>query len=312
MLRRKVSDIIIDIPKFQRITDMNRVNYIFDSMRSRMEKNQKLFFPGCIIFAKTPEQTWIIDGLHRMEVYKRFLTDMNINHEVYCQEFQVANEEEARELFEIVNDSRSLPEMPDGVNINQIQIIVKFLMTKYPNIFSNSKTGRVNRPHLHFNGLQEALAKVDKSLPPNSVQLIEDLNSNVMYTGFNKYLGNEDVNSLIETAQKKGNFFLGIIPNYRWVQIIFGGISSQQSYKKKHISSRLRQLVWKQYAPVNSMVSECFLCQEVIQFESFHCGHDIPESKGGETNLSNLRPICSACNLSMGTKTMQEMKTLLK
>ena len=185
-------------------------------------------------------------------------------------------------------------------------------MTKYPNIFSNSKTGRVNRPHLHFNGLQEALAKVDKSLPPNSVQLIEELNLNVMNNGLNKYLGNEDVNSLIETAQKKGNFFLGIIPNYKWVQIIFGGMSSQQSYKKKHISSRLRQLVWKHYAPLNSMVSECFLCREVIQFESFHCGHDIPESKGGETNLSNLRPICSACNLSMGTKTMQEMKALLK
>ena len=39
---------------------------------------------------------------------------------------------------------------------------------------------------------------------------------------------------------------------------------------------------------------------------SFHCGHVIPECKGGKTNLSNLKPICQTCNLSMGTKNMDE------
>ena len=34
---------------------------------------------------------------------------------------------------------------------------------------------------------------------------------------------------------------------------------------------------------------------------SFHCGHIIAEAKGGETIVSNLKPICQNCNSSMGT-----------
>ena len=31
----------------------------------------------------------------------------------------------------------------------------------------------------------------------------------------------------------------------------------------------------------------------------FHVGHNVPESKGGATNIDNLKPICSRCNSSM-------------
>jgi len=41
-------------------------------------------------------------------------------------------------------------------------------------------------------------------------------------------------------------------------------------------------------------------CQNTITPFTFQCGHNIPESKGGETDISNLRPICANCNLSMG------------
>ena len=39
----------------------------------------------------------------------------------------------------------------------------------------------------------------------------------------------------------------------------------------------------------------------------FQCGHDIPESKGGSTDILNLIPICSRCNSSMSNNyTFQE------
>ena len=41
-------------------------------------------------------------------------------------------------------------------------------------------------------------------------------------------------------------------------------------------------------------------CQNTITVFDFHVAHDVPESKGGSHNLSNLKPICSRCNLSMG------------
>ena len=41
-------------------------------------------------------------------------------------------------------------------------------------------------------------------------------------------------------------------------------------------------------------------CQNAITPFSFQCGHNVPESKGGQTDISNLRPICANCNMSMG------------
>ena len=35
---------------------------------------------------------------------------------------------------------------------------------------------------------------------------------------------------------------------------------------------------------------------------SWHVGHNIPESKGGDLTIENLRPICPDCNLGMGNR----------
>jgi hypothetical protein len=48
-------------------------------------------------------------------------------------------------------------------------------------------------------------------------------------------------------------------------------------------------------------------CPNIITVFDFHAGHDIPESKGGTIDPSNLYPICARCNLSMGDRyTFQE------
>jgi len=44
---------------------------------------------------------------------------------------------------------------------------------------------------------------------------------------------------------------------------------------------------------------------------SFEVGHNKPESRGGVTELSNLRPICSNCNRSMSDNyTIDEFSAL--
>ena len=45
---------------------------------------------------------------------------------------------------------------------------------------------------------------------------------------------------------------------------------------------------------------------ENINIRNFHCGHVIAESKGGDSTIKNVRPICAACNSSMGTMSMSE------
>ena len=55
------------------------------------------------------------------------------------------------------------------------------------------------------------------------------------------------------------------------------------------------------------MSNKCLCCKkEKIDIRNVHCGHVIAESKGGDLTIKNLRPVCAPCNLSMGTRSMNE------
>jgi hypothetical protein len=90
---------------------------------------------------------------------------------------------------------------------------------------------------------------------------------------------------------------------------IINGVKSteRQRYRKRTIPSCLKRNVWDEYIGANTGIAKCMCCklQDIRQIE-FHCGHIIPESLGGGTNLKNLRPICAKCNLSMGNNNMIE------
>jgi 5-methylcytosine-specific restriction endonuclease McrA len=83
-------------------------------------------------------------------------------------------------------------------------------------------------------------------------------------------------------------------------------------YTKEKIPKALREQVWlrdmgKKYE------SKCKVrwCHNRITVFDFQCGHNVPESKGGSTNLSNLVAICSRCNLSMGSQyTIDDWNTM--
>jgi len=87
----------------------------------------------------------------------------------------------------------------------------------------------------------------------------------------------------------------------------------KKTSKKQTISSTIKKLVWNMHIGEEIGKSKCLCCKvSYITQLSFHCGHIVAESKGGEMIVSNLRPICQNCNSSMGNKNMDEfMKTLL-
>ena len=80
--------------------------------------------------------------------------------------------------------------------------------------------------------------------------------------------------------------------------------------KKTKIPAALREQVWLSGCG-RVYESKCTVgwCENVMTVHDFHCGHNVPESRGGETLLSNLVPICARCNLSMGNAyTVNEWK----
>lgn len=80
-----------------------------------------------------------------------------------------------------------------------------------------------------------------------------------------------------------------------------------EKIKRKKIPKHIKTLVWNEYIGVDIVNSKCLSCKyENINIRNFHCGHVIAESKGGDSTIKNLRPICAACNSSMGTMSMSE------
>jgi len=69
---------------------------------------------------------------------------------------------------------------------------------------------------------------------------------------------------------------------------------------KDKIPKALREQVWITHVG-KKFETKCTIrwCKNTITVFDFQSGHNVPESKGGVTEISNLRPICSRCNSSM-------------
>lgn len=74
-------------------------------------------------------------------------------------------------------------------------------------------------------------------------------------------------------------------------------------YVKGKIPKALREQVWLTHMG-QRFEAKCKVvwCKNRINVFDYQCGHNIPESKGGKTNLGNLLPICARCNISMGNE----------
>lgn len=84
--------------------------------------------------------------------------------------------------------------------------------------------------------------------------------------------------------------------------------------KKDKISAGMKSDVWEQYIG-RVYDAKCFCCDYrdiSCRSDGFEAGHVIAEARGGPTVLENLRPICSSCNMRMGTKNLFDYKDTLK
>jgi 5-methylcytosine-specific restriction endonuclease McrA len=75
--------------------------------------------------------------------------------------------------------------------------------------------------------------------------------------------------------------------------------------KKQSIPKNVRVIVWNHYISEDIIKHKCLCCKKVtISNTNFEVGHVISEKFGGTHEINNLRPICFACNHSMGSENM--------
>ena len=75
--------------------------------------------------------------------------------------------------------------------------------------------------------------------------------------------------------------------------------------RKKTIPASIKKQSWDIYIGKELGTAKCYCCKyNIISKNDFHAGHYISEKNGGEAKVDNIRPICSDCNLSMGSTNM--------
>jgi 5-methylcytosine-specific restriction endonuclease McrA len=96
---------------------------------------------------------------------------------------------------------------------------------------------------------------------------------------------------------------------YDWVREILNvdKAAVQAPKAKRAVPKKVRDDSWNKYVGTDKGEAPCLCCRTTkISKSEFHAGHVISEAKGGPTTVENIRPICSGCNLSMGTRDMRE------
>ena len=98
--------------------------------------------------------------------------------------------------------------------------------------------------------------------------------------------------------KKKEKLYFGIEKNY--LQNLL-----DLELSKENITSRDRNFIWNIN---NGKKTEalCLCCyKNIIRNDaSYHCGHIISRANKGLINRENIIPICSTCNLGMGTRNL--------
>ena len=84
-------------------------------------------------------------------------------------------------------------------------------------------------------------------------------------------------------------------------------------YHKKTIPKALKEQVWLLHmGRVFEGKCRTRWCNNKMTVFDFHTSHDVAEVNGGTTDIHNLIPLCSKCNLSMGTMTFKEWSQIVR
>lgn len=85
-------------------------------------------------------------------------------------------------------------------------------------------------------------------------------------------------------------------------------IQQKTAPPRKTIPKKIRETIWKRDCG-DSVSGKCFCCsQSVSVLGEWHAGHIVAQCNGGADTSDNLRVVCIACNLAMGTENMDDFK----
>lgn len=312
-------------PGNQRIVVEQKADEIVDRQRKFFQRDKRFnFMPALNIhFVREASSYFIVDGQHRMRAMQKLRPVEQKSGTVKVLLVTVDTMDQMRENFEMINQNTIMPDLPVDVDRETLEgVFNHFAMNRYPRCFRTSN--KPNRPYLNTNAFQEAISVLQNRMPNPStqsiIQAIEERN------GIVSTWTSDDCSLNITRRVRKWDhyrkaaesmgFFLGLYRKendtyvYRWVRDVLKIRPKKKRPPKRSIPKALKKKLWAEYVGDRAKTT-CFCCRmNTIEQIEYDAGHVIAESKGGQTTVANLRPICSSCNTDMGSTTMTTfMKT---
>jgi hypothetical protein len=311
------------IPHIQRLCDDGKVNDIVVYQSARLKQNGVCNFMGLINihFCRETGELYIVDGQHRYEAIK-IITHQLINIPVSVEIVVVDTLDEVKENYKILNKNTTLPDFPETIDKAIPEKVAMYFKDKYPTIWS--KSSRARRPHIFFDYFQEALGVLTEHLEITTSgelqKIVEDYNLKLGQWNIEQYPDSKNLNDKILNKCKETGIYLGLYGHasdeyrYDWTKAILHmekGIVVKKpkstAVKKTAIPKKIKEDAWNTHVGKDKKAVLCICCRTTtIDTFNFHAGHIISESNGGGVTIDNIRPICSACNLSMGVRNMDE------
>lgn len=306
---------LLKIPECQSSLNENKI----DDMINLYQKNSLFWkFKNKVVIGKLNNNLYIIDGQHRIHTAYKLSNNGYDDELIFCQ-YLCKDNTELRYLFEMTNkDSHRNQFYIDNSELTKIKIdnFMRELKNKYPlgNRFFTSGYSNQN-PLKTYESFRDDLIKIKFF---DNFENVDDMFDYILQKNdefydnynYNSHLANNQncfytkelfsLNNGIVFTSKKNNFIDYLENNnIRPFHVLKGG--------KKRINKALKKMVWNKWYP-NSVSNTCPIsnCKNIITNNSYSCGHIIAESRGGDTNVSNLRPLCNDCNTLMGSNNWNE------
>lgn len=318
----------IEKPPMQGPEEVERTKSMIDEY---LEDPRKFKCKNKIVFADLHGNWFIIDGQHRLSMIEQLYSvhkKYEDSHKFILCWYKVSTTGELEDLFFSLNkDSKKNYYYIKEDKIERIRI------TSFMELFSRHFK-------IHF-------CKKKSNAPTSRIYAVEEIREKLIALGFFK-IYNDSCEDLFEFIKDKNNKFYDIcryevemntnpdtfykdeekkiqskfimsLKNNNFLEWIMDPDNNtpihRRKIKKKKIPQKLRKEVWVTEFKTKT-VCKCPIphCKNELHMKNggFHAGHLISEVNGGEVKLSNLRPICSSCNIDMGTTNWNDYESQFK
>ena len=335
---KSLDEINCELPDIQRIINEDSVQEIQDFQNNLYFNIGHYMLSGSIIIAinENTQNEYLIDGQHRLKAYKNLRNlyperEMLISVEYiyYKENMEMESTEKLNNIYKIVNTCNPNQITKLSIDIYKyISCIEKFFQSNFKEYIKSSN--KPQRPNINISKFKEYLVDnliIDK-LQNHKIKDIEfchkiiELNrtydniATLNNSQYKKWHVSDYLKILDKIKKYSNKCYLGMYQNFEWVdRIIESLIYKKEFHELEHYSSTyrpfipigLRTAVWNS----NTLTDNCYCCLKEIFFSDFECGHIIPVSVGGKTEINNLKKICHQCNKDMGTINLEEYKSLL-